>query len=463
MRPEARFSAAVYSEASIPPTKSNIRSSLVPLKSPASIVQRSDPRDGRLAFHIGKRLLCAAVVVGLLAMRPALAENPPNDLEQKLLELERKLEQQQLEIQSLRGELLKVQRGRGPTDFNVDQAQPSAPPAQAQQQQEPQQQQPPQEPVGQPPKQEPPRPEVQAIPQLGGVLTPEGTLVLEPSLQYSNSQVNRFTFLGVEILDTFLIGLIEAEDADRDIYQAALTARYGITDRLEVEIKIPYVYRSDTISFTIPQVDPDTQLTQDADGDGLGDIELGAHYQINSGLEDWPIFIANLRYKPPTGKGPFDVDRGDNGLETELATGSGFHGIEPSVTILYPNDPAVFFANVGYFIHLPDDVNETFNDQTIGEVNPGNAIRMSFGMAYSINERSSFTLGYKHDFIDETETEVNGINLSSSSLSVGSLLLGYSFQINDYSSVNLNLEVGVTDDAPDVLMTLRAPFTVDLF
>lgn len=413
-----------------------------------------------MALRIGKRLLHGAAVVAMagLAIRPAVAQSPSTDLEKKLLELEQQLERQRLQIDTLREELLKLQRGRGPVDASVDQAQQSAPPAQ-----EPQQQEPPQKPVGQAPEQQPPRPEVTAIPQLGGVLTPKGTLVLEPSLQFSHSQVNRFTFLGVEILDTFLIGLIEAQDADRDLYQVAVTGRYGITDRLEVELKIPYVFRDDQVSFIIPQVDPDAQLTQDVNGDGLGDIELGVHYQINSGLEDWPIFIANLRYKSPSGKGPFDVDRGANGLETELATGSGFHGIEPSVTILYPNDPAVFFANFGYFVHLPDNVNETFNDQTIGEVNPGNAFRMSFGMAYSINERSSFTIGYKHDFINETETEVNGVNLSSSSLSVGSLLLGYGFQINNYSSVNLNLEVGVTDDAPDVLMTLRAPFTLDLF
>src|SRR3546814_2612828 len=141
----------------------------------------------------------------------------------------------------------------------------------------------------------------------------------------------------------------------------------------------------------------------------------------SSDLDDWPIFIGNLRYKSPSGEGPFDVDRDANGLESELATGSGFHGIEPSVTILYPNDPAVFFANFGYFFHLPEDVDKTFNDQTIGKVDPGDAFRMSFGMAYSINERSSLTLGYKHDFIAETEPKVNGVDFIAPSLSVGSL------------------------------------------
>jgi len=414
-------------------------------------------------FHSGpERVFLGAAVIALVgsAALPALAQDSSVDLELKLLELQRTLEQQQLEIQTLRQELLQLQRGRGPADAGVRQAQQS-PPAAPPPQQQPLP--PPQQPVGEPPAQQPPRPEVQAIPELGGVLTPKGTLVLEPSIQYSHSQVNRFTFVGVEILDTFLIGLLEAQDADRDLYQAAVTARYGITDRLEVELKLPYIYRDDRISFIIPQVDPDAQLTQDVDGDGIGDIEFGLHYQINSGLNDWPIFIGNLRYKAPTGKGPFDVDRGANGLETELATGSGFHAIEPSVTILYPNDPVVFFGNFGYLFHLPDDVDKTFNDQTIGEVDPGDAFRMSLGMAYSINERSSFTLGYKHDFIGETTTEVNGVELSSSTLSVGSLLLGYSYQINDYSSANLNFELGVTDDAPDVLMTLRVPFVLDLF
>src|SRR3546814_4920012 len=126
-----------------------------------------------------------------------------------------------------------------------------------------------------------------ARPELGGVLTPKGTLVVEPSIQFSQSQVNRFTFLGVEILDTFLIGLLEAQDADRDLYQAAITGRFGITDRLEAEIKVPYIYRDDRISFIIPQIDPDAQLTQDVDGDGIGDVELDLHYQINSGLDDW--------------------------------------------------------------------------------------------------------------------------------------------------------------------------------
>lgn len=318
---------------------------------------------------------------------------------------------------------------------------------------------PPSRPVGTaPPASEPAAPQVRAIPELGGVLTPRGKLILEPALQFSNSQINRLTFIGVEILEAFQIGLLEAVDVDRDFFSASLTGRYGLTDRLELEAKLPYLYRKDRRVATIPDVDGEA-FSRTLDGDGIGDLELALHYQLGW---RWPAnmyYVGNLRYKSVSGRGPFEVDRNAEGIETELATGSGFHAVEPSLTLLYPSDPAVFFANLGYLWNIEDDVDKTFGQQTIGKVDPGDAIRLSFGMGYAVNPRASFTLGYKHDFIQETDTEINGVRLSTSSLDVGAMLLGYGFQLTDQAAVNLNLELGVTADAPDVVMTLRLPYT----
>lgn len=327
------------------------------------------------------------------------------------------------------------------------------------------------QPVGQAPQRQPQerQPEIQAISDIGGVLTPRGQLILEPSLQYSHSSTNRLTFRGVEILSTLLIGVFEAEDADRDTWTAAMTGRWGVTDRLELELKVPYVYRDDTLFATVPDVE-NTAIERSLSGNGLGDIELAAHYQMNSGQNGWPYFIGNLRYKSTTGEGPFDIRRDSDGIEQELATGSGFHSIEPSITMLYPSDPAVYFANLGYLYNIKEDVNDSITeDIRIGDVDPGNAIRLSFGMAYSINTRSSFTLGFKNDFIDNTKTEFinpeNGSTTtqSSRSLNIASLLLGWSYQVSPRTSVSLNLELGVTDDAPDTLLTLRAPFGLNMY
>ncbi|RAR59550.1 hypothetical protein BCL93_109108 [Onishia taeanensis] len=323
--------------------------------------------------------------------------------------------------------------------------------------------------VGQPPPAQETQPEIQSIPDIGGVLTPQGRFVLEPEFQYSHSSVNRLTFRGVEILSTLLVGALNAEDVDRDTWTTSLTGRLGVTNRLELELKVPYVYREDTVNTTIAEVNPTFDLTNSRSGDGLGDIEVAAHYQLNRNLDGGPFYVGNLRYKSTTGKSPFEIDRTDDGIERELATGSGFHSIEPSLTILFPSDPAIYFANIGYLFNIKDDVNERIGDFVIGEVDPGDAIRLSFGMAYSINQKSSFTLGYKNDFIGKTDTEFTdpdtGITTTqtAASLNIGSMLLGWSYQLDPDVALSLNLEFGITDDAPDTTLTLRAPFGFDVF
>lgn len=329
-----------------------------------------------------------------------------------------------------------------------------------------------QKPVGQaPPKQTQEKPpQVQAIPELGGVLTPKGTLVVEPSIQVSTSQVNRFNFNGVSVLDTLLIGLIEAQDTDRDIVEGALSFRFGLTNRLEADVKVPYIYRHEKTSLTLVSLQNNPQgpaVQENYESSGLGDVETSLHYQINAGLNGWPFFVANLRYKSTTGRGPFDVSRNSQGLPTELATGSGFQGVEPSLTILLPSDPAVFFANFGYLFNLQSNVDKTIGtgDQAhrIGTVDPGDAFRMSFGMAYALNQYASFNLGYKNDYIFPTRTEIDGVNIDSDRLEVGAMLLGFSYAISQRAQANVSLELGVTADAPDVVLTLRLPFAFGLY
>ncbi len=320
--------------------------------------------------------------------------------------------------------------------------------------------------VGQAPSAKPQEkaPAVQAIAELGGVLTPKGSLILEPQFEYSNSQVNRVTFQGIEIpAASLLIGLFEIEDADRDITSASLTGRYGITNRLELELKVPYISRDDKFTATVPQVNAGQEQAQASEsslqGKGLGDVEVALHYQLNRGQNGWPFLVGNLRYKTDTGEGPFDVERNSDGIETELAVGSGFEAVEPSLTVLYPSDPGMFFANIGYLFALQENVNKTFDEQNISQFAAGDTVRVNFGMAYAMNDRASYTLGFKQDFIKKSEVVINGVNITSSDLKVGSFLLGFALQAGDKTSVNLNLEFGVTADAPDMRVTLRLPYS----
>jgi hypothetical protein len=304
------------------------------------------------------------------------------------------------------------------------------------------------------------RPEVQAIPEIGGVLTPKNTLAIEPSFEYANSQVNRFTFQGIEIISAILLGIFNVEDIDRDVMTSSVTGRWGFTNRLEGEVKLAYVDRKDEYSITIPQAqsgeDPAT-LHKSLKGDGLGDVEIGLHYQFNQGLDGWPFFVGNMRYKFDNGKGPFSVDRDEAGLETELATGSDYTALESSLTALYPSDPAMFFGNMGYLLTFDENIDRTYGDQTIQQFRPGDAIRFNVGMAYAINQRTSFTLGYKQDFIAESEVNINNVTLDTSDLVIGTLFLSYGLRYSPTTYFNFTLEAGLTSDAPDMRVSMSVP------
>jgi hypothetical protein len=304
--------------------------------------------------------------------------------------------------------------------------------------------------VGEAPKEEK-RPEITAISDVGGVLTPRGQFVLEPQVEYSHASTRRFFFSGVEIVDAVLIGAIEAESSNHDVLTGALAARYGITNRLEADIRVPYVYRDDT------EQDPIQATNRSVNGSGIGDIEAGLHYQMNNGLNGWPFFIANLRGTAATGKGPFDVDYNTQGQQTDLPTGSGFWSVEPSLTIIYPTDPVVLFGNLGYTAVLANDVNKTIAGTHYERVDPGDIIKFAFGMGIGLNRAISLSLGYENDTVLATSTKVSTGTVHSDRLQVGSFLMGFSMRLNPKRSVNINLQVGATQDAPDVQLTLRTP------
>lgn len=316
--------------------------------------------------------------------------------------------------------------------------------------------------VGVRPREENARPNVAVLPDVGGVLTPKGSFFIEPSVDYSVSSDNRFFFQGVEIVDAILIGSIEATNIDRRSKTASLGARYGITDRLEIDGRFSYIERNDRTEGI--SVDDGTSVLRELDGSGIGDAEIGLHYQLNRGGK-WPYAIVNLRGKAPTGKGPFDVARTDKGVETELATGSGFWTIEPSFTFILPSDPAVIFGNIGYQVNLKDRPNQVIGTSTIVEFDPGEAIRASVGVGLSVNERMSISLGYDQTNFFKSKSlvlgPVNGQSdvlqsLANPSSVVGSFLFGASYTVNNRLRLNFNTAIGATDEAPDIRASLRA-------
>jgi hypothetical protein len=322
------------------------------------------------------------------------------------------------------------------------------------------QEQVPPEQVGEaPPEEIDGRPAVAAVPPEQGVLTPAGRFVFEPSFQYVNTANNRLVFRGFELIPGIQVGLIEASRARRDTFAETLALRYGVTPRLEIEGRVPLIYRNDVISVT-QQRDEGIVREIELDGRGVGDVELSMRYQLNKQNGQKPIWIAGLRVKSDTGIGPFDVGYDEFGVADGLTTGSGFWGVQPSISMLLPSDPVVIFGGLSYLHQFGRNIDRLIGEVPIGYVDPGGSIGASLGFGFSLNPRFSFSLGYRHNYVFPTETEIGNSFEESDSLQVGTLTFGMSYRLNERDTVNFSFEFGATEDAPDLGVTVRFPFVL---
>lgn len=325
--------------------------------------------------------------------------------------------------------------------------------------------------VGKPPPRDSRPPAVAPLFEQPGVLTPRGKFVLEPSLQFGYSSSNRVALVGYTVIPALLIGLIDVREVKRNTLTAAMTGRVGITNRLEAELKLPYVYRSDSTVSRELFTGTATERVFDTSGRAIGDVEAAVRYQLNNGGADKPYFVGGLRFKSRTGRDPFEVVTdctrrciGDNvsgtGLPLDLPTGSGFYSLQPSMTGLLPSDPGVFFGSVSY-LHNFKRANVSRlvlggERESLGEIKPGDAFGFNFGMGLALNDKASLSLGYDHSTI--ARTRQNGVAVPGSvRTQLGTLLVGFSYRLNEKRSVNVAVGAGLTRDTPDVSLTVRVP------
>jgi hypothetical protein len=389
-------------------------------------------------------LSCLSANPGIAAAQQSAADDELQQLKKEIEAQRKLLEAQQRRIEQLE---LNAVRGRGVPPQQAQATPETAAPAPAGQAAAPETP----TKVGQPPDTSRP-PEVPALVDIRGVLTPRNTLILEPSLQYSHGSSNRVALVGFTIIPAITIGLIDVRRVSRDTFIGAVAARYGLTNRFEVEAKVPYVYRNET-TLSRPFATPSTADSSfEGSGHGLGDIELSARYQINQPGPDRPYYVGGLRVKLRNGTDPFEVETDPiSGLQSKLPTGSGFYGVQPSFTAIFPSDPAVFFGNVSYLWNVSRNVGGNF-----GKIDPGDAIGFTMGLGVALNEKASFSIAYDHATV--LRTKQNGVIIpTTATTQLGSLLFGTSYRLSRKSTLNFTLGVGVTQDAPDVQLTLRLP------
>jgi hypothetical protein len=321
-------------------------------------------------------------------------------------------------------------------------------------------------------------PHVAVLADQGGILSRPGRFVIEPTFEYTRDDRNRFIFRGIEIPQSVLVGVFDINESRQDLVTAAAVARYGVSSRLEVTARVPYVYRSDgAVLVPLVQNTPGNTnvgtVNTSSHGSGLGDVEGQIRYQVNNGRGGWPYIIAGVQMIAPTGTSPFKLPRDALGNATKSPTGAGFWAVAPSVTLLMPTDPATIFGVLGYTYNFERNVDTRISNAQIDRVKPGGAPSATVGLGLALNDRLSVSFGYAHTVQLGTRSRIrpitiqNGIETTGDPITsktrdqqIGRLLFGMSYRVTDRTTIDWLVEVGATQDAPGVRTSIRIPFGI---
>ncbi|WP_341209314.1 hypothetical protein [uncultured Sphingomonas sp.] len=319
--------------------------------------------------------------------------------------------------------------------------------------------------------------QVAVLSEQGGIITKAGRATVEVNFEYARADRNQVVFRGVQIPEAVLIGVFDINQSRQDVLTVGAVGRLGLTSRLEINGRLPFVYRSDK-SVLAPVANPTEpnagQLDRPVSGANIGDIDFGLRYQFTDGNNGAPYLIAGVQAVAPTGTDPFRVPRDALGNALKGATGAGFWGVTPNLTAILPSDPAVLFATLGYTYNFARTINRQIGAAFIERVAPGSQPSASAGIAIALNPRTSLSFGYAQTWALGTKTRVRALNQTtqelgdamtaeSRDLQIGRLLFGVSYRTSPTTTLNWNVEVGATDDAADVRTTLRIPFTFNAY
>ncbi|KGA94031.1 peptidoglycan-associated lipoprotein [Leptospirillum ferriphilum] len=247
---------------------------------------------------------------------------------------------------------------------------------------------------------------------------------------------------------------VNIQRVDEDYYIEMIAVFLGVTDKLEVEADIPYVYRTQTAVTSPVTASGGTgaPVLSNQFGRGLGDIDYGVHYQFNTEPFLGVLWMGNVIAKSTTGTNPFTLPvNSATGLLNDLPTGTGFWSLEPGLSLYFPITPVVFYANLNYIYNF----SRSFGG-ALGTINPGNATDLSFGGWFSFSQKTIFTVGY--DQMTIWPPSENGLQVPLTRvLQLGSVLFGGTYNVNPKFFFMVNVAAGVTPDAPNVAISIRFP------
>lgn len=206
--------------------------------------------------------------------------------------------------------------------------------------------------------------------------------------------------------------------------------RYGINNRSEVSLSVPYQYIQDDISSQNVPVDRNIS-------NGLGDFVANYKYQLWFDSEETPDLIFSFSV---------DGDNGATGNNGNPSLGSGHNEYSIAVLAATAFDPAIYFMQLGYRYVDPAMIDGIKSE-------PGDIMFYRFGSGFALSEKVVLSFQLVGELKEEGEYGQARISKEHQ----------LSFQFANTIILNRNrfiepiVSIGLTPEAPDVLFGLSFP------
>ena len=274
-------------------------------------------------------------------------------------------------------------------------------------------------------------------------LLQSGNMSLDFSTSYSYFRDDRIdiNFDGSGNINRFRI----QNDAQHSL-GSSLSFDYGIWDNLTFNTRLPVQYKFDT--------------ENDTSQAALGDISLGLRYQpfpAERGAMNTTLYST---LSTATGKSPYEIN-----TATEVSSGKGYYSLGGGISVSKVVDPVVLFGSMGY-THALDatGLNQSRGSRILEEVQPGDSLNFSYGLAYSLSYEVSLSASYQQSYnFDTTFNFKNGDTANSEDSTSSTVNMSLGLRSASNRVVNVSFGFGLTEDSPDVTMGFSLPIDMTGF
>ncbi|QGZ61959.1 hypothetical protein FAZ98_09590 [Paraburkholderia acidisoli] len=286
---------------------------------------------------------------------------------------------------------------------------------------------------------------------------------------YDRRQLQLSGFLA---LDAIFLGNINLGQTKSHQVTADLDTRYGLTDRMSIDVDVPYVYRHS--SFIVGGAGGSASTLSDAsvNSNAIGDVNFGIYYQFLKETNNLPDVVGSLRVKTPTGTSPFGIkvqqlapDNTNLVAPSKLPTGTGFWNVTAGVSVLKTYDPVVLFGSLSYTYNIARsfaDISSVVGQTQPAQVKLGDVVQFGGGVALAFSDKDSASISYTMAIEPQSKTKSPGggwTGVPGSETTASVLNFGLNHVVNKHLTINGAVSVGLTPDAPNFVVGVRFPYT----